>query len=140
MDEPRFGILRMIQAAADVAAARRADDDRAGHAPAAAIPQRRRLIHDLIEPAADEVGELHLGDRPIAALRRADAHADDRRFRDRRVETSRLAELVDQTGRDAERAAVRTDILAEHEHFRIAAHLFEQRFAYRFEVSDLFRH
>ena len=135
-----FGILRVIQTAAHVAAARRANDDRHRHPPAASISKRRRLIDDLIEAAADEIGELHLGDRAIPALRRADADADDRRLGDRRVEAARLAELVDDALRDAEGAAVRTDVLAEHEHLRIAPHLFDERFADGFQVGDFLRH
>ena len=102
--------------------------------------QRRRLVDDLIEAAADEIGELHLGDGTVSALRRADADADDGRFRDRRVEAARLAELVDEAGGHAKRAAVRAHVLAEHEHFRIAAHLFEERLANRFQIGNFFRH
>ena len=51
-----------------------------------------------------------------------------------------LAELVEQPLRDAERAAVRADVLAEHEHLRIAPHLFDERFADRFEVGEFFAH
>ena len=77
MDEPRFGVLRVIQAPADITATRRAHDN--GHrCPAAVtVPERRRLVDDLIEPARDEIGELHLGDRPVATQRGADADADD---------------------------------------------------------------
>ena len=137
MDEPRFGILRVIQPAADVAAARRADDDRHRRAAAVAVAQRRRLVDDLIEAARDEVGELHLGDRPVAAQRRADADADDRRLGNRRVDDAHLAELLVQPLRHAERAAVGADVLAEHEHLRIAPHLFGERLADGFEVGQL---
>ncbi len=78
MNEPAFGVLRMIQTAADVAAAWRAHDDGARHAAAGAIAQRGGLIDNLIETAGDEVGELHLRHRTVAALGRADADADDR--------------------------------------------------------------
>ena len=67
VNEPRLGILRVIQPAADVAAARRADDDRHRGAAAVSIAQRRGLIDDLIEAAGDEVRELHFRDRTIPA-------------------------------------------------------------------------
>ena len=124
----------MIQPAAHVAAARRANHDRHGDAPAAAVPQRGRLVDDLIEPAADEVGELHFGDRAVAALRCADADADNRRLRNRGIETACFAEFVGNALRDAERPAVRPDVFAEHEHFRIAPHLFDQRFPNGLEI------
>src|SRR5947207_567217 len=83
---------------------------------AAAVPvaQRRRLVDDLIEPARDEIGKLHLRDRPVAAQRRADADADNRRFRDGRVDHPHVSELVVEPLRHAERAAVRADVFAEH--------------------------
>ena len=109
---------------------------------ASAVPvaERRRLVDDLIEAARDEVGELHLGDRPVAAQRGADADADDRRLGNRRVDDAQLAELVVEPLRDAERAAVRADVLAEDEHFRIAPHLLGERFADGFEVGQFFGH
>ena len=140
MDEPGFGVLRMIQAAADVAAARRANDHRHRRAAAVPIPEGRRLIDDLIEAADDEVGELHLGDGPIATQRRADADADDGRFGDRRVDHAHLAELVVEALGDAERAAVGADILAQHEDLRIAPHLLDQRLANGLQVREFFAH
>ena len=140
MDEPGLRILRVIETAADIAAARRPDDDRYHRAAAIAEPQRRRLVDDLIEAARDEIGELHLGDRTIAALRRADADPDDRRLRDRRVDDAEIAELFVEALRHAEGAAVGADILAEHEYFRVAAHFFGKRLANRFQVRQLFTH
>ena len=134
VDEPSFGILRVVQPAADISAARRAHDDRACDAAAGAVAQCCRLVDDLVEAAGDEIGKLHFRDWPVAALRGADADANDRRFRDRRVQTTRFAELLDEAGGGAKRSAVRTNVLAEDEHLRIAAHFFEQRFANRFQV------
>ena len=48
-----------------------------------------------------------------------------------------FAKLFGNALRDAERAAVRTDILAKDEHFRIAAHLLDKRFANGLEIADL---
>ena len=56
------------------------------------------------------------------------------------IDDARLAEFLEQPLRDAEGAAVRPDVLAEDEHLRIAAHLFDERFADRFEVRQLFAH
>ena len=140
VDEPRLRVLRVVQPAADVAAARRAHDDRHGRAPAVPVAKRRRLVDDLIETARDEVGELHLGNRPVAAQRGADADADDRRLGDRGVDDAHLAELVGQPLGDAECAAVGSDILAEHEHLRIAPHLFEEGLTNGFEVGQFFGH
>ena len=53
---------------------------------------------------------------------------------------ARLAELLEEALRDAERAAVLADVLAEHEDLRIAPHFLGERFADRFEVGELFRH
>ena len=136
----RLGILRVIQPAAHVAAARRAHDDRHARPAAVPVPQRGGLIDDLIEAARDEVGELHLRHGPVAAQRCADADADDRRLRDRRVDDPRFAELLEQALRDAEGAAVFADVLAEHEHLRIPPHFFGEGFADRFEVTELLRH
>ena len=130
----------MVQAASDVPAARRADDDRDGGTSSVPIMESRRLVDDLIEAARDEVGELHLGDRPVAAQRGADADADDRRLGNRRVEDAQLAELVVEPLCDAERAAVRADVLAEDEDFRIAPHLLGEGFADGFDVGQFFGH
>src|SRR5438093_1329539 len=85
----------------------------ASRSAAVPVPQRRRLVDDLIEAARDEVRELHLGDGPVAALRGADADPDDRRLGNRRVHHPHLAELVVQALGHAERAAVRPDVFAE---------------------------
>jgi hypothetical protein len=140
MNEPRLGILRVVQPAAHVPAARRPHDDRHRDAPAAPIAQRRRLVDDLVEPARDEIGELHLRHGPVAALRRADADADDRRFGDWRVDDPHLAELVVKALRHPERAAVGAHVLAEDEDLRVAPHLLGERFPNRFEVGNLLRH
>ena len=140
MHEPRFGVLRVVQPAADAAAARRANDNRNRRAPAVPKPQRRRLIDDLVEGAGDEIGKLHLGNGPVAAHRRADADADDGRLGNRRVDDARLAELLEQPLGHAEGAAVRADVLAEHEHLRVAPHFLGERFADGFQIRQLFAH
>src|SRR6185436_4492022 len=97
-------------------------------------------VHDLIESAGDEVRELHLRDRPIAAQRGADADADDGRLRDRRVDDAHLAEFFEEALRRAERAAIAAYILAEDEHLRVSAHFFGERLAKCFEVREVLAH
>ena len=63
----------------------------------------------------DEVGELELDDRPLAHPGGADRGADEALLGDRRVHHALLAELLDETLRDAERAAEVADVLAEQE-------------------------
>src|SRR5215471_14846791 len=105
-----------------------------------AVAQRCRLVDDLIEPARDEIGELHLRHRPIAALRRTDADADDRRLGDRRIDDAHLAELLVEALRHAERTPVGADVLAEDEHLRIATHFFDERLANGFQIREVFAH
>ena len=50
--------MRPASAAADVAAARRTDDDRDGRATAIPVAKRRRLVHDLIEAARIALGPI----------------------------------------------------------------------------------
>src|SRR4051812_9649275 len=104
MDEPAFRILRMVEATPDVAAARRPNHDRHADPPTRPVPEGGGLIHDLVEAAADEVRELHLGHGPVAALRRPDADAHDRGFRNGRVQAALLTEFL----RDALGHAERT--------------------------------
>ena len=54
-----------------------------------------------------------------------------RRLRDRRVDHARRAVAVEQAGGDLEEPAQRRDVLADHEHRRIALHLLVQRLVQR---------
>src|SRR5262245_60925871 len=132
MNEPGLRVLRMVKAAADVATAWRTYDNRHRGAAAISIAKRRSLIDQLIETTRNEIGELHLGHGPVAALAGADTHADDRRLGNRRIDHPHLSELVVQALRHAKGAAVRTDVFTEHEHLRVAPHLLDERFADRF--------
>ena len=140
VNEPRFRILRMVEATANVASAWRSHDNRHGRPAAIPISQRGRLIDNLIEAARDEIGELHLGHGTVATQRRADADADDGRLRNGCIDHPCLAEFLKEALGDAERAAVFADVLARHEDLRIPPHLFAERFADRFEIGELFRH
>ena len=103
---------------------RQPHDDR--HGEALAVVHLAGDVHELVEAAGDEVGELHLADRPHARDRGADRRADDRRLGERRVHHARLAELLEEAVGDLERAAERADVLADHEHALVAAHLLAQ--------------
>ena len=66
-----------------------------------------------------EVDRHDLDDRPHAAERRADAGADEGRFRQRRVADALGAELLEQPVAHGEGAAVAADVLAHQEDARI---------------------
>ena len=89
----------------------------------------RQLPDDLVVRLRAEARELDLGDRHHARNREADARADDRRLRDRRVEHSGLTEPVEQTVGDPEDAAVVPDVLAEQDDAVVACHLVRHRVA-----------
>ena len=95
-----------------------------GNIRAPAITTLRRIIGQQIEATRNEINELKLGDRFHSHQRRAARRADDRRFRDRCIDHSLLAEAIDQSFRDFEGAAIDAHIFADHEHGWIALHLF----------------
>ncbi len=109
--------------AADAAAARAADDD--GHAGAVAITAGRGEVREHVEAAGDEVDELQLRDRTHAHVSGAYRGSDDRGLGDGRVDDAALAEAVEQTVGDFERAAVLPDVLADQDDALIARHLLE---------------
>ena len=66
-------------------ARRHADHERHADLSARHVPQRRRVVEDLIEREQAEVHGHDLDDRAHPGDRRADARADERRLRERRV-------------------------------------------------------
>ena len=92
---------------------------------------------ELVPGAGDEVGELHLGDRPHAHDRGAGAAADDRRLGQRRVDHAPGAELLLEAVRDLEGAAVDADVLADHEDALVAPHLLAEPVGDRLQVGHL---
>ena len=78
-----LGVLGVVRAAGEAAAGGQADGD--VHRQALAVVHLAGDVDELVEAAGDEVGELHLGDRPQALDGRADRAADDRRLGQRRV-------------------------------------------------------
>ena len=82
--------------------------------------QRRGVVHDLVEREQAEVDGHDLDDRPHPAERGADAGADERRLRQRRVADALGTELVEQALAHREAAAVAADVLAHQEHAVVA--------------------
>src|SRR5205823_8504676 len=84
-------------------------------------------VHDLIERRVDEVAELHFGHRAQSVERHPDRRADDAAFRERRVDDAVGPEFLVQAGGGAEDAAELPDVLTQHHHARIPAHLDAER-------------
>ena len=72
-------------------------------------------VHELVDAKRDEVHEHDFHDRARTDDGRADRHAGEGGFGDRGVADAFGAELVDQSARDAEGAAVGGDVLAHDE-------------------------
>ena len=111
----------MLRGELPAGAGRHPDDQRHAELAARHVAERRGVVDDLIEREQAEVDRHHLDDRPHAAERRADAGADERRLRERRVADALGAELVEQPLADRVRAAVAPDVLAHQEDARIVA-------------------
>ena len=94
-------------------------------------------VDELVEGAGDEVGELHLADRPHADDRGADRAADHRLLGDRRVDHAVGPELLLQAGGHLERAAEGADVLAEQQHALVLAQRHAQRVGDRLQVGEL---
>ena len=88
-----------------------------GHVELAAghVQQGGGVVQDLVEREQAEVDRHDLDDRPHPAERGADAGADERRLRQRRVADPLRAELLQQAEADREAAAVAADVLAHEE-------------------------
>ena len=135
--EPRLDVLRVERARSRAASDRRPDHER--HAGAPAPVRLRQVVHDLVEGAGDEVAELHLDHRHVAAERQADRGADGARLDDRRVAHARLAELGGEALGHLEDAAVLGDVLAEEHDPLVAPHRDPQGVADRVHVAQLGR-
>ena len=119
----------------EAAAGRKPHGDRHRRARAPALLGRDG--DEVVPRAGDEVRELHLGDRAHAHDRGAGAAADDRRLGERRVDHAPRAELLLEAERDLEGAAVDADVLADHEHALVAAHLLAEAVRDRLQVGHL---
>src|SRR6185436_12515715 len=102
-----------------------------------AITTLRRVVRQQIEAGGNEIDKLKLSHRPHAHQRRATRCSHDRALRDRRVDHSFFAKLVEQSICNLERAAIRADVLTDHKHGRVALHLFPDTLANRFHHGGL---
>src|SRR5438874_319225 len=98
----------MKRSTAYVAAARTADNHWARKKGAVAC--RRDVVRQDVVGVRDEVDELHFDNRTQAHMRCACRRADDADFRDRRIDDTRLTELVEESVGNLERAAVSPDV------------------------------
>jgi hypothetical protein len=64
-------------------------------------------------------------------------HGDNRRLRDGRVNHAVFSEVFEEPTRDTECPAHAPDVLANHEHIRVALHLLPHRQTDGFEEGDL---
>jgi hypothetical protein len=119
--------------AGEAAAGREADRD--VHAQPLPVEHLPGHVHELVEAARDEVGELHLGDRPHALGGGADRGADDAGLGQRRIHHALRPELVDEAIGHLERAAEHADVLAHHEHALVGAHLLAHAVGDRLQVG-----
>ena len=131
--ERALGVLRVERAAGEAAAGGAADDERQRGAGAVVLLGGHR--HEVVPRARDEVGELHLGDGPQAHQRGAGAGADDGGLGQRRVEHAPRPELGLEALGDLEGAAVDADVLADHEHALVAAHLLAEAVRDRLQIG-----
>ena len=120
VSEYALGTLRMRLAAANAAAAGRADGHRRKEFAGAAIAQPRQFAHDLIEARIDVVGELNFRHRPQPVHAHADGRGHDAPLGDRRIEHPMLAVLALQSLGGAKHAAEIADVLAHQHHRRVA--------------------
>src|SRR4051812_33377974 len=99
----------------------------------------RDVIREHVVTARDEVDELHLTHGTQSHVCRAGSCTDDRRFGNRRVDNTLLAEFRHQSFSDLERTTIGADVFAKAEDILVALHFFGQAFANRLEISDLSR-
>ena len=138
--EDALARLRVIgRAAAQVAANRHADDDRAREGVVRAVPQHRHLVADLHHRRPDVVEELNLDDRLEPTRRQAYGATDDVGLGERGVVDAVVAELAlqavghleDATLAGHQRLRLRFtaigDVLAEDQDARVARHLVSER-------------
>ena len=130
--------LRVVQRAVRVPAHRRAHDHRHRPVAVAAVAVLRRFVDDRVERHVGEVGELHLGHRPLAPDRKSQRDARDRRLRKRCVDDARLAETLAQSVGDQEHPALLAHVLTKDHHAVVALHLLGQRRAQRRDHVHLF--
>ncbi len=127
----RLDRLRVVEGAVDAAAARSSDHEGARERAVRPVADARRFRDDLVERGVDEVRELDLGHRSQPSERHADRDADDARLRERCVDHSLLAELLQPSDAHAEDPAAVADVFPEQDHPVVGRHLVVQRVADR---------
>ena len=120
-------------------AGRHADHERDRELAARHVADGGRVVENLVEREQAEVDRHHLDDRAHARECRADAGADERRFREWRVADTLLAEFREQPHAHRIAASVAPDVLAHQEHTRIALQRLTQRRAHCLAVSGFDR-
>ena len=121
-------------------AGRHADHERDVNWPPDMCEMRGGVVHDLVERQQAEVDGHDLDDRAHAAQRGADAGADERRLRQRRVADA-LAARTPRAGPcvTREAAAVAADVLAHQEHPLVAGSASRIAWRMRLAVGDVRR-
>ena len=104
--EDRGTRLRVIHGAADVAAVRRAHDERSRKGVVRAPAHGRQLVTQLHVRGPDVIEELHFDDGLEPAVRQPDRTADDIRLGERRIVDPMAAELLLQPPGDLEHATL----------------------------------
>src|SRR5579884_3944613 len=111
-----------------------ADHQRYSRAPA--VVDFGGHVHNLVEPAGDEIHELHLRHRTHTHQCRAHGSPHDGGFANGGVDDSFLAEPLQHSGGHFERAAVSADVLAEKKNRWISLHLLPDALANRFKICQ----
>src|ERR1700678_2296337 len=109
----------MRLAAADAAAAGRADGHGREEFPGTAVADARQFTADLIEARIDVIRKLNFGDRAQAVDAHADGRGDDAALGDGRVDDPMFAVLALQSLGGPKHAAEIADVLAHEHHRRI---------------------
>ena len=91
---------------------RHANDDRYFELPARHVPDRRRVVDDLVECQETEIDRHDLDDRAHPAKRSADPGADKGRLGQRRIADAVGTELVEEAFGDRIAAAIAPNVLA----------------------------
>ncbi len=134
---PAFETVRVLRRELAAGTGGHANDDRYFELPARHVPDRCRVVDDLVECQEAEIDRHDLDDRAHPAERGADPGADKGRFGERRVADALGAELVEQALGNRIAAAVAPDILAHQKDARISQQRLADRFTDRIAVGDL---
>ena len=126
-EQPGHGHLRVDRPEPPAGAARGADHDRRGAFLVREVPVLRRLVDQAVHDEREEVREHDLDDGPQARDRASVRSAGQGELRDRRVDHTMGAVLLEQPGRDREDTAGHGDVLADEHHALVALQLLVER-------------